>query len=65
LIAAKPPGYVLLSKGEGTFPKTSVVNVSQLFTVDKSDLEQKIGTLSSQRVEQILQGIALLLRLFP
>jgi mRNA interferase MazF len=53
---------VLLSKGEGTLSKAGVINVSQLFTVDKSDLEQKIGTLSSQRVEQILQGIDLLLK---
>jgi len=58
----KAPGNVLLAKGEGTLPKSSVVNVSQLFTVDKSDLGQKIGTLSSQRVEQILQGLDLLLK---
>lgn len=57
---AEAPGNVLLEKGEANLPKQSVVNVSQLFTVDKRDLEEKIGTLSSQRVWQMLDGIRLL-----
>jgi mRNA interferase MazF len=57
---AEAPGNVLLEKGEANLPKPSVVNVSQLFTVDKRDLEEKIGALSSQRVRQILDGIRLL-----
>ena len=42
---ATAPGNVLLDEGEGNLPKQSVVNVSQIFTVDKRDLEEKIGTL--------------------
>ncbi|MBC8448139.1 MAG: type II toxin-antitoxin system PemK/MazF family toxin [Chloroflexi bacterium] len=42
-------------------PQQSVVNVSQIFTVDKSQLAEKIGTLSSRRVGEILDGIKLLL----
>lgn len=57
---AQAPGNVLLEKGEANLPKQSVVNVSQLSTVDKRDLEEKIGTLSPQRVRQILDGIRLL-----
>jgi len=52
---------VLLNEGEANLPKRSVVNISQLFTVDKQDLAEKIGTLSSSRVRQILAGIQLLL----
>jgi mRNA interferase MazF len=58
---ARAPGNVLLEKGEADLPKQSVVNVSQIFTVDKRDLVEKIGTLPHQRVRQILDGIRLLI----
>jgi mRNA interferase MazF len=58
---AEAPGNLLLSRGEANLPRKSVVNVSQLYTVDKGDLVEKIGTLSSARVRQILDGIQLLL----
>ena len=58
---AKAPGNVLLSQGESNLPKRSVVNVSQIVTVDKSDLVEKIGTLHEKRVHEILEGIYLLL----
>ncbi|WP_176233619.1 type II toxin-antitoxin system PemK/MazF family toxin [Candidatus Hakubella thermalkaliphila] len=58
---AEAPGNVLLAPGEANLPKQSVVNVSQIYTVDKRDLVEKIGTLSSKRVREILDGIQLLL----
>jgi mRNA interferase MazF len=58
---AESPGNVLLAKGEANLPKKSVVNVSQIITVDKSDLTEKIGTLSLTRLAQILAGVNLLL----
>lgn len=58
---AEAPGNVLLEKGEANLPKQSVVNVSQIFTVGKGDLVEKIGTLSRERVRQILDGVSLLL----
>ncbi len=58
---ASAPGNILLEIGEANLPKQSVVNVSQVFTVDKSQLTEKIGTLSAKRVRQILDGIRLLL----
>ena len=57
---AGAPGNVLLDTGEGGLPKPSVAVVSQLFTVDKADLAEHIGTLSKKRVRQILDGIRLL-----
>jgi mRNA interferase MazF len=57
---ATAPGNILLEKGEANLPKRSVVNVSQIFTVDKADLVEKIGALSPKRVCQILDGIRLL-----
>ena len=55
------PGNVLLEAGEGNLPKQSVVNVSQLYTVDKRDLVEFIGRLSQQRMRQVLAGVMLLL----
>lgn len=61
LSLAFSPGNVLLRKGEANLPKRSVVNVSQIVTLDKSELTRRIGTLAQSRVREIVQGIALVL----
>ena len=53
------PGNVLLQKGEANLPKASVANVTQMVTVDKSDLREKIGHLSAKRIREILDGMKL------
>lgn len=58
---ALAPGNVLLDPGEANLPKQSVVNVSQIFTVDKTQIGEKIGTLSDKRVREIIDGIRLLI----
>jgi mRNA interferase MazF len=58
---AAAPGNILLEKGEANLPKASVVNVSQLFTIDKSQLDEYIGTLSAKRVREILNGLKLVI----
>ena len=54
------PGNVVLRKGEANLPKKSVVNITQIYTVDKSDLCQKIGKVDNDRIKEILFGITLL-----
>lgn len=54
---ATEPGNVLLEPGEGNLAKHSVVVVSQIAAVDKSQLGEYIGTLSDERVHQILAGL--------
>ena len=54
---AKSPANVLLEAGESDLPKSSVVVVTQMLTVEKADLVNKIGSLSSQRVQQINAGL--------
>ncbi|HXV42720.1 MAG TPA: type II toxin-antitoxin system PemK/MazF family toxin [Anaerolineae bacterium] len=54
------PGNVLLEPKEANLPKQSVVVISQLFTVDKTQLGEHIGTLSNTRVRQILDGLRLM-----
>jgi mRNA interferase MazF len=54
------PGNVTLRKGEAGLTKKSVVNISQIYTVDKSDLVKRIGSLSPKRVSEVLTGVHLL-----
>jgi mRNA interferase MazF len=60
LARAHVPGNVILKKGEGNLPKSSVVNVSQIMTIDKTDLHEKIGRLSAMRTREILDGLRLI-----
>ena len=62
---ASAPGNVLLDEAEANLPRRSVVVVSQVSTVLKSDLGVYLGSVSAGRVEQILDGLALLHRSFP
>jgi len=54
---AKEPGNVLLEDGEANLSKQSVIVVSQVSTVDKEQLGEYIGTLTEQRVQQVLAGM--------
>jgi mRNA interferase MazF len=58
---ASAPGNVLIDKKESNLTKQSVVNVSQVFTVDKTQLDEYVGTLSAKRIADILNGIKLVL----
>ncbi|NTV80330.1 MAG: type II toxin-antitoxin system PemK/MazF family toxin, partial [Candidatus Aminicenantes bacterium] len=59
---ARAPGNVLLHQGEANLPRTSVVNVSQIVTVDKSLLKEKIGTLPRQRIQEVTTNLGLVFR---
>lgn len=52
---------MLLEKGEANLPRPSVVNITQLLTVDKEDLTERIGSLSAARMSDVLHGLYLLL----
>lgn len=54
---ANEPGNVLLDPGEGNLPRQSVVVVSQIASVEKGLLGERIGSLSAERVDQILDGL--------
>lgn len=57
---AAAPGNVLLATAEAGLGKRSVVNISQIFTVDKSQLGVKIGSISARRTREVLDGVHLL-----
>jgi mRNA interferase MazF len=60
---AQAPGNVFLSQRLTGLPRDSVVNVSQIITVDKSLLTERIGILPPNVVEQIGNGLRLVLHL--
>ncbi len=53
---ASVPGNVRLKKGIANLPKASVVVVSQMATVDKSRLIEKIGTLGKDKINEVING---------
>ena len=58
---AELPGNVLLAAGEANLSRPSVVNVTQVFTVDRTELGEPVGRLSRRRVREIVEGIRLVL----
>ena len=60
LSRAKAPGNVLLKRGEANLPKPSVVNISQILTVDKSELVESTGTLSRAAASAVRDGLQML-----
>ncbi len=61
---ANEPGNILLDVGEANLPRQSVVVVSQVETVDKTELGEYIGSLSPHRIAQIFKGMAFQQRSF-
>ena len=61
LSRAEAPGNVLIPQGEGNLPRDSVANVTQLFTIDKRELSERIGRVGGQRMADVLRGIRLVL----
>jgi len=59
----KMRGNVLLKKHQSGLPKDSVVNITQVFSLDKRLLLEFVGTLSERKMEQIDKGLRLVLSL--
>lgn len=60
---AAAPGNILLSIKKSKLPKESVINVSQLITIDKSFLTEKVKRLPVSVMLQVDEGIRLVLNL--
>lgn len=60
---AAAPGNILLGRRESKLPEDSVINVSQVLTVDKSLLTERVGRLSAQTVVTLDAGLSLVLGL--
>lgn len=58
---AEAPGNVRLSARATGLSRESVANVSQLVALDKSILVERVGRLSSAKLELVLAGIGTVL----
>ncbi|MBI4489861.1 MAG: type II toxin-antitoxin system PemK/MazF family toxin [Deltaproteobacteria bacterium] len=55
------PGNVRLARGEANLPRPCVVNVTQIQTIDRAYLRQKIGTLPHRLLLRVWEGVRLVL----
>ncbi len=60
---ADAPGNVLLPCEISGLPRDSVANVSQIFTVDKTFLTERIGSLPDHLQEEVDDGLRMVLYL--
>lgn len=60
---AQAPGNVRLSKRASGLKKESVVNVTQLITLDKSFLSEQVGHITSSKQREVDEGLRLVLAL--
>ena len=63
LALVNAPGNVVLSKRSLNMGKESVVNVSQIVTLDKSFLSERIGSLQPAKLREVEEGVRLVLAL--
>ena len=56
---AEAPGNVLLHKNDSNLSKTSVVNISQIITLDKSFLTKCVGSINKAFLKKVEMGIKL------
>ncbi|MEK7703365.1 MAG: type II toxin-antitoxin system PemK/MazF family toxin [Myxococcota bacterium] len=61
LVWADAPGNVLLRPKDTGLEKDSVANVSQLVTVDRSVLSERVGSVTRKRLQHLFSGIDLML----
>jgi mRNA interferase MazF len=60
---AAAPGNVVLPAHESGLPNDSVINVSQVLTVDKQIVEEYAGILTAPTLEAVEQGLRIVLDL--
>jgi len=57
------PGNVKIGKAESGLAKPSVVNISQLYTLDREQLTQRVRSLPGEAMRAIEEGLRLVLDL--
>lgn len=60
---AQAPGNVRLTRRETSLARDSLVNVSQLLTVDRSVLAERLGQLPAHKMREVDAGLVLVLGL--
>lgn len=60
---AEAPGNVLLARDAGGLPRKSVVNVSQVLTLDRVFLTRRVRAVSPETLQRVEAGLRLILDL--
>jgi mRNA interferase MazF len=60
---ASAPGNVHVSARSSGLPKPSVVNISQLVSIDRARLTQRVRSLDTESMSQVEDGLRLILKL--
>ena len=60
---AEAPGNLRVSRRDSKLPRDSVINVSQVLTLDRRFLAERVGRLPGQVIEEIDLGLRLILSL--
>jgi len=60
---AAAPGNVALSRRSANLGRESVVNISQIVTLDKSFLRERAGKLQDRKLREVEEGVRLILSL--
>ena len=60
---AAAPGNVLCARRDTRLPRTSVINVSQVLSVDRQALTERVSVLPARLLRQVDDGLRLVLRL--
>lgn len=60
---AQVPGNVLLTPRQSSLPKPSVANVSQIVTLDRARLTERVGSLPTRTLAEVEKGVRLVLGL--
>jgi len=58
---AGSPGNVVLGPGQTGLQRDSVANVSQVTTLDRAALDERVGRLSQSKLDLVLAGLAVVL----
>jgi mRNA interferase MazF len=61
LVWADAPGNTLVPAKAAGLPKDSVANASQIITIDRTFLADRVGRLPPKQFAQILQGVDVVL----
>lgn len=51
------PGNIRLLKGEAGISKASVINITQIHSIDRAFIASRIGSIGTEKLEQVKAGM--------
>ncbi len=57
---SKAPGNIRINKKQSLLDKDSVINISQVYTIDKTTLTEKVALLSSKTIKELKENLKMI-----